>query len=132
MDVSFCLSKHLTALIFIELQLTNIWLCQIEKTVEINENSQFMEMFRAVDDKHVPNFTEETSPDHFPDELARLGSFNLQGSNALEQLGLFMKADNDIEEEEIEPLQSAAERAPEQYREPELEQNPEPEQEQEP
>lgn len=101
---------------------------QMEKTVEI-ENSQFMEdleMFRAVDDEHVPNFTEETSPEHSQNELARLGSFKLQGSsNPLEQLGLFMKADDDIEEEEIEPPQSAPESEPEP--EPELEPKPEPE-----
>lgn len=100
----------------------------MEKTVEI-ENSQFMEdleMFRAVDDERVPNFTEETSPEHSQNELVRLGSFKLQGSsNPLEQLGLFMKADDDIEEEEIEPPQSAPE--PEPKPEPELEPKPEPE-----
>lgn len=99
----------------------------MEKTVEI-ENSQFMEdleMFRAVDDEHVPNFMEETSPEHSQNELARLGSFKLQGSsNPLEQLGLFMKADDDIEEEEIEHPQSAPE--PEPKPEPELKPKPKP------
>ncbi|KAM1025657.1 hypothetical protein ACFX2I_038670 [Malus domestica] len=109
----------------------------IEKTVEINENSRFLEdleMFRAVDE-HVTNFTEETSPEHIEDELARLGSFKLQGSsNPLEQLGLFMKLDDDIEEEEIEPPQSAPkpESALEPEPEPESELEPEPEPEREP
>ncbi|KAM1739690.1 hypothetical protein ACFX11_015368 [Malus domestica] len=99
----------------------------MERTVEINENSQVLEdleMFRAVVDEHVPIFTEETTPEHIQDELARLGSFKLQGSNPLEQLGLFMKTDDDIEEE-IEPPQSAPESEPE----PKPEREPEPEHE---
>ncbi|KAL6130149.1 hypothetical protein ACLB2K_068530 [Fragaria x ananassa] len=74
----------------------------MEKTVEINENSRFMEdleMFRAGDDDHLPHYIEETSPEHFHNEL---GSFKLQGSsNLVEQLGLFMKADDDIEIEDV-------------------------------
>ncbi|KAM5571730.1 hypothetical protein ABKV19_012027 [Rosa sericea] len=86
----------------------------MEKTVEINENSRFMEdleMFRAGDDDHLPHFIEETSPEHSQNEL---GSFKLQGScNPLEQLGLFMKADDDIEieEEEIDPPRNFTEPA---------------------
>lgn len=79
----------------------------MEKTVEINESSQFfedLEMLRAVNDEHLPSFTEETSPDHLQNGL---GSFKLQGrSNPLEQLGLYMKVD-DEEEEEEEPPQNA-------------------------
>ncbi|KAL6218543.1 hypothetical protein ACLB2K_011753 [Fragaria x ananassa] len=74
----------------------------MEKTVEINENSRFMEdleMFRAGDDDHLPHYIEETSPEHSHNEP---GSFKLQGSsNPLEQLGLFMKADDDIEIEDV-------------------------------
>ncbi|XP_021616188.1 transcription factor GTE10 isoform X2 [Manihot esculenta] len=70
---------------------------QMEKTVDINENSQFMEdleMLRTAHDEESPSFMEETSPD-----------FMLQGSiNPLEQLGLYMKKDD--EEEEVEPPQS--------------------------
>ncbi|KAI4343640.1 hypothetical protein L6164_010968 [Bauhinia variegata] len=77
---------------------------QMEKTVDMNENSQFLEdleMLRTVHDEHLPSFTEDTSPDHPQNGL---GSFKLQG-NPLEQLGLYMKADDDEEEEE--PPQSA-------------------------
>lgn len=79
---------------------------QMEKTVDINENSQFMEdleMLRASNDEHLPNFTEESSPEHSQNGF---GSFKLQGSNPLEQLGLYMKMDEEDEEEESEPPQS--------------------------
>lgn len=75
----------------------------MEKTVDINENSQFMEdleMFRAAPDEHIPSIIAEASPDHSQNGL---GSFKLQGSNPLEQLGLYMKVDDDDEEEEGEP-----------------------------
>ncbi|EOY22411.1 Nuclear protein X1 isoform 1 [Theobroma cacao] len=83
-------------------------LLKMEKTVDINGNSQFMEdfeMLRTSNDEHLPNFMEETSPSHSQNGL---GSFKLQGrSNPLEQLGLYMKADD--EDEEDEPPQSAPE-----------------------
>lgn len=79
----------------------------MEKTVDINENSQFMEdleMLRSTQDENLESFIEETSsPEH---SLSRLGSIKLQGSsNPLEQLGLYMKDDDDDvdEEEESEP-----------------------------
>lgn len=76
---------------------------QMEKTVDINENSQFMkdlEMLRTAQDEHLPSFTEETSPEHSQNGL---GSFKFQGNvNPLEQLGLYMKIDDD-DEEEVEP-----------------------------
>ena len=81
----------------------------MEKTVDINENSQFMEdleMLRTTaDDEELPNFEEEASP-----ELSQngLGSFKLQG-NPLEKLGLYMKMDDDFEEEESEPPQKIPE-----------------------
>lgn len=75
----------------------------MEKTVDINENSQFMEdleMFRAAPDEHLQSLIEETSPEH---SQSGLGSFKFQASsNPLEQLGLYMKMD-DEEEEEGEP-----------------------------
>ncbi|KDO69315.1 hypothetical protein CISIN_1g004033mg [Citrus sinensis] len=81
----------------------------MEKTVDINENSRFMEdleMLRIAQDEQLPSFTAEASPDHLQD---RLGSFKFQGStNPLEQLGLYMKMDDD-DEEEVEPPLTAKE-----------------------
>ncbi|KAL0331886.1 UNVERIFIED_CONTAM: Transcription factor GTE8 [Sesamum calycinum] len=76
-------------------------LLKMEKTVEINENSRFLEdleMLRAVAPEQLPSSVDETSPDHSPDGF---GSFKFGGSNPLEQLGLYMKADD--EEEEADP-----------------------------
>nr|KYP63441.1 Bromodomain-containing protein DDB-G0270170 [Cajanus cajan] len=76
-------------------------LLQMEKTVEINENSRFLEdleMLRTVPAEQLPSSVDETSPDHSQDAL---GSFKFGSSNPLEQLGLYIKADD--EEEEGEP-----------------------------
>ncbi|KZV58742.1 hypothetical protein F511_18767 [Dorcoceras hygrometricum] len=74
---------------------------KMEQTVEIHENSRFMddlEMFRAAPDEHLQNHSEE-SPENSENCL---GSFKFQAScNPLEQLGLYMK--NDEEDEEVEP-----------------------------
>lgn len=80
----------------------------MEKTVDINENSQFMEdleMLRVAQGEDLPNFLEETeSPDRSENHL---GSFKLQNtSNPLEQLGLYMKVDDEDEDEESEPPES--------------------------
>ncbi|PON95301.1 Bromodomain containing protein [Trema orientale] len=75
-------------------------LLKIEKTVEINENSRFLEdleMLRTAPAEQLPSSVDETSPDHSQDGL---GGFKFGGSNALEQLGLFMKEDEDEEEGE--------------------------------
>ncbi|KAG8388072.1 hypothetical protein BUALT_Bualt02G0087100 [Buddleja alternifolia] len=78
-------------------------LLKMEKTVDINENSQFMEdleMFTAAPDEHLRGFTEEASPENSQNGL---GSFKFgASSNPLEQLGLYMKNDEE-EEEEVEP-----------------------------
>lgn len=74
----------------------------MEKTVEINENSQFLEdleMLRTAPVDQLPSSADETSPDPSQDGL---GGFKFRGCNPLEQLGLFMKDDED--EEEGEPL----------------------------
>ncbi|XP_059641356.1 transcription factor GTE9-like [Cornus florida] len=74
---------------------------KMEKTVEINENSRFLEdlqMLSAVPPEQLPSSVDETSPDHSQDGL---GSFKFGASNPLEQLGLYMKVDE--EEEEGEP-----------------------------
>lgn len=71
----------------------------MEQTVEINENSRFLEdleMLRVGGpaEQHSP-LNDESSPQHSQDGL---GSFKFTGSNPLEQLGLYMKADDDFEE----------------------------------
>ncbi|KAK9120009.1 hypothetical protein Scep_018102 [Stephania cephalantha] len=75
-------------------------LLKMEKTVEINENSQFLEdleMLGAVPVEHIPSSVDETSPDHSDDGA---GGFKFRGTcNPLEQLGLYMKMDDDEEEE---------------------------------
>lgn len=74
---------------------------QMEKTVEINENSRILEdleLLRAVPTEQLPSSVDETSPAHSQDGL---GSFKFGSSNPLEQLGLYIKADD--EEEEGEP-----------------------------
>ncbi|XP_062109059.1 transcription factor GTE8-like [Humulus lupulus] len=76
-------------------------LLQIEKTVEINENSRFLEdleMLRTAPVELLPSSGDETSPDNSQDGL---GSFKFGSSNALEQLGLFMKVDDEEEECEL-------------------------------
>lgn len=76
---------------------------QMEKTVEINENSRFMEdleLFRAAPDEQLESFIDETSPGHSENIL---GSFKFKASsNPLEQLGLYMKEEDEDEEEEEE------------------------------
>ncbi|CAN4085331.1 unnamed protein product [Withania somnifera] len=76
---------------------------KMEKTVEINENSRFMEdleLFRAAPDEQLESFI-ETSPGHSENIL---GSFKFKASsNPLEQLGLYMKEEDDEEEEEAVP-----------------------------
>ncbi|XP_058102193.1 transcription factor GTE8-like isoform X4 [Magnolia sinica] len=74
---------------------------KMEKTVEINENCEFLrdlEMLGSAPEQ-LPSSVDETSPDHSQDGL---GGFKLLGSNPLEQLGLYMKVDDDDDEEECE------------------------------
>ncbi|XP_057982733.1 transcription factor GTE8-like isoform X2 [Malania oleifera] len=71
---------------------------KMEKTVEINENCQLLkdlEKLRAVPSEHLLSSVDETSLDLSQEGL---GSFKFGGSNPLEQLGLFMKMDEDEEE----------------------------------
>uniref|UniRef100_A0A1J3J2W5 Transcription factor GTE8 n=1 Tax=Noccaea caerulescens TaxID=107243 RepID=A0A1J3J2W5_NOCCA len=75
-------------------------LLKMEKTVEINENSRFLEdleMLSSSVPEQLPSSADEISPER---PLDALGSFNLRGSNPLEQLGLYMKQDDDEEEAE--------------------------------
>ena len=75
----------------------------MEKTVDINENSQFiedLEMLSAAPAEHLQSFVDDATPDLSQDGL---GSFKFHGSiNPLEQLGLYMKMDDEEEEEEEE------------------------------
>lgn len=83
---------------------------QMEKTVEINENSHFLEsleMLRASHNEDAPIFREETILDVSQADY----NFKLLGSNPLEQLGLYMKVDDEDDEEEVEPPKSAPEPA---------------------
>lgn len=73
---------------------------KMEKTVDIDENSQFLEDLELLQAAPMEPLVDETSPIHCVDPL---GSFKFQGnSNPLEQLGLYMKDDDD-EEEEVKP-----------------------------
>lgn len=92
----------------LERELARQALQKMEKTVDINENSQFMEDLEMLGVPHgedLPNFLEEAkSPDCSEDHL---GSFKLQNSsNPLEQLGLYMKVDDEDEDEESEQPES--------------------------
>jgi membrane protein involved in colicin uptake len=71
---------------------------QMEKTVDINEGNLFLkdlEMLGTVTSgEQFPSSVGETSPTHTPEGLG----FQL-GSNPLEQLGLYMKNDDEEDEE---------------------------------
>ncbi|XP_024973772.1 transcription factor GTE9-like isoform X2 [Cynara cardunculus var. scolymus] len=80
-------------------------LLKMEKTVEIDETSRFiedLEMLRTVNPEQLPMSVDETSPDH--ESLEALGSFKFGASNPLEQLGLYIKRDEHEEDDgELEP-----------------------------
>ncbi|XP_027186513.1 transcription factor GTE9-like [Cicer arietinum] len=76
-------------------------LLKMEKTVEIDENSQFLEdleLLRAVPAEPLPSSVDETSPDHSQDGM---GSFRFGGCNPLEQLGLYIKVDDEEEDGDL-------------------------------
>lgn len=84
-------------------------LLKMEKTVEIDEASRFLkdlEMLRAVDPNPNPDPSslDEISPEHESEEDA-LGSFKFGATNALEQLGLYMKRDEHDDDLELEPVE---------------------------
>ncbi|KAA8530129.1 hypothetical protein F0562_004838 [Nyssa sinensis] len=85
----------------LEREAARLALQKMEKTVEINENSWFLEdleMLSVAPPEQLLSSGDETSPEHSQDGL---GNFKFRGSNPLEQLGLYMKVDE--EEEEGEP-----------------------------
>ncbi|XP_031094718.1 transcription factor GTE8-like [Ipomoea triloba] len=80
-------------------------LLKMEKTVEINENSRFLEDLEMLSGvghpEHLLSSADETSPEHLQDGL---GSFKFGGgNNPLEQLGLYMKVDDEDECEALPP-----------------------------
>ncbi|GMH06826.1 hypothetical protein Nepgr_008666 [Nepenthes gracilis] len=80
---------------------------RMEKTVEIDENCRILEdlvMLRA--EKNLASSVDERSPDQCEEGL---GGFRFVGSNPLEQLGLFMKEDEDDEEGGAPPNLSSQE-----------------------
>ncbi|KAM7471497.1 hypothetical protein LguiA_009680 [Lonicera macranthoides] len=89
---------------------------KMEKTVDINENCQFMgglEMLGVAPDDSMQSLVDETSPEDNYSDGVGLGSFKFQASsNPLEQLGLYMK-DDDEEEDEPQCVSPAVEDDPE-------------------
>ncbi|URE39008.1 bromodomain domain containing protein [Musa troglodytarum] len=71
---------------------------------ELEREAAHLDMLRTVPGEHLPNSVGETSPDHSPEGIS---GFKLGGSNPLEQLGLYMKVDDD-EDEDVEPNGAAA------------------------
>lgn len=70
----------------------------MEKSVEINENSRFLkdlELLKTVNTDHL------TNPREVGSDSDGLGVFGFGGSNPLEQLGLFMKHDEDEDEADM-------------------------------
>ncbi|KAL6969130.1 Transcription factor gte10 [Sarracenia purpurea var. burkii] len=84
----------------LEREAARLALQKMEKTVDINENCKFMEdleMLGAARAEHLQSFIDDTPLD---DSQTGLGSFKFQASsNPLEQLGLYMKMDEEEEEE---------------------------------
>ncbi|GAB2223673.1 hypothetical protein Drorol1_Dr00004411 [Drosera rotundifolia] len=85
-----------------EREAARLALQKMEKTVEINENSKFMEdlaLLSSAPPDDLSTLLGSGSPNDGDNSL--LGSFKFRGtSNPLEQLGLYMKIDEEEEEEE--------------------------------
>ncbi|CAN0924643.1 Transcription factor GTE8 [Linum grandiflorum] len=85
-------------------------LLEIERTVEINEHSKLLDkMLRTAPPvEQLPSSVEELIPDQLQDD--ELGGFEYGGeSKTLERLGLFMKHDDDEEEEGCERMNCVVE-----------------------
>lgn len=83
----------------IEREAARLELQQMEKTVELDENTQLLkdlEMLRSSQPDHIPSSVDETCSVQSQDGLA---PFALQGRNCLEQFGLFMRNEDEEEEE---------------------------------
>ncbi|XP_010485368.1 PREDICTED: transcription factor GTE9 isoform X3 [Camelina sativa] len=73
-------------------------LLEMEKSVEINENPRFLndlELLKTVNTDHLTNLREVGHDSDW------LGVFGFGGSNPLEQLGLYMKHDDDEDEADL-------------------------------
>ncbi|KAH9616509.1 hypothetical protein KSS87_007551 [Heliosperma pusillum] len=94
---------------------------EMEKTVDINENCQFMEDLKLLSSAPADDISSligNASPVDSPD--GGLGSFRFRGnSNPLEQLGLYRK-DDDEDEEEVEAPHSGPNHAPNDVEEGEI------------
>lgn len=90
----------------LEREAARLALQQMEKTVDINENCQFMEdleMLSSAPADDLSSFMGDASPND--SQNGGFGSFRFRGnSNPLEQLGLYRK-DDDEEDEEVEAPQ---------------------------
>ncbi|KAJ1279846.1 hypothetical protein BS78_04G186900 [Paspalum vaginatum] len=81
---------------------------EMEKTVEINDNLHIkdLEILGTATTEHIVSSVDETSPEHSQDGMPGF----LPGSvNPLEQLGLFMKADDEEDDEEPSSVPSVKE-----------------------
>ncbi|CAL4886868.1 unnamed protein product [Urochloa decumbens] len=81
---------------------------EMERTVEINDNIHLkdLEMLGTATAEHIVSSVDETSPEHSQDGMPGF----LPGSvNPLEQLGLFMKADDEEDDEEPSSVPSVKE-----------------------
>ncbi|RCV07159.1 hypothetical protein SETIT_1G222200v2 [Setaria italica] len=81
---------------------------EMERTVEINDNLHLkdLEMLGTATAEHIVSSVDETSPEHSQDCMPGF----LPGSvNPLEQLGLFMKADEEEDDEEPSSVPSVKE-----------------------
>jgi hypothetical protein len=68
---------------------------QMERTVEIDENSEVLKDLAMLQTKALESSGDDASPDSDPVDM---NVFSLQGGNPLHQLGLYMKEDDDEEE----------------------------------
>ncbi|MCO5572520.1 hypothetical protein L7F22_026275 [Adiantum nelumboides] len=85
-----------------EREAARLALQNMEKTVEIDESMEVLkdlERLRSGPPEHIPSSGDEISPVNSP---GRLSSFAFEGSNPLERLGLFMRSDEEEQEEEQE------------------------------
>lgn len=83
-----------------EREAARLELQKMERTVEIDENNQILEdleRLRYPPAEHTPSSGDETSPVQSEDVMK---AFPLQGGNPLEQLGLTLKLDEEVDEEE--------------------------------
>lgn len=120
-SVLFCCKLGSETLCFLT-KANSFGIVQMEKTVDINENCQFMEdleMLSTAPADNLSSFIGDTSPND-SENGGGLGSFRFRGnSNPLEQLGLYRK-DDDEEEEEVEAPHNVPEAAPNDVEEGEI------------